>query len=198
MIRIARLRTITRATRKSVHRLAFIRLGFAGGVPARQSASTPEKTTRVATRAYASTANSGGDSEIRNFAGAPRYVGQDRPISPHVTIYRFALPAITSIMHRVTGTSLALGMIAVAIPTIFNPGFPLAVIGFIKAHAFLHVLTKLLVSWPLVYHTINGLRHMYWDFSSRGLESVEQADKSSRFVLYSSTILAILLSFIAF
>lgn len=47
-------------------------------------------------------------SQGYNSFGAPKHRPQ-LPISPHVTIYRFPLPAITSIVHRITGTCLALG-----------------------------------------------------------------------------------------
>lgn len=35
---------------------------------------------------------------------------KNRPISPHVSIYKFPLPAISSITHRITGVSLTAGI----------------------------------------------------------------------------------------
>ena len=46
---------------------------------------------------------------IYNAFGAPRPSNVEKPISPHTTIYKFPLPAITSIITRFTGVGLSLG-----------------------------------------------------------------------------------------
>ena len=39
----------------------------------------------------------------------------NRPMSPHLTIYKFPLPAMLSVMHRGTGIALSLGISGAAI-----------------------------------------------------------------------------------
>lgn len=46
---------------------------------------------------------------VYNAFGAPTASNAVRPISPHTTIYKFPLPAITSIINRFTGVGLSLG-----------------------------------------------------------------------------------------
>jgi len=92
-------------------------------------------------------------------------------MSPHITIYSFPLPAIMSITNRVTG-GLWSGVIAAAgIGALMYPGDSAAFLSMIKAldiPIWILVPAKCALVWPLVYHTINGIRHLVWDFS-RGL-----------------------------
>lgn len=74
----------------------FIRkiVGITRSVNANATHARPSSVaaTTMTTRNYA--------ASNRNFAGSPRLLNDERPVSPHVSIYRFALPAITSITHR--------------------------------------------------------------------------------------------------
>jgi succinate dehydrogenase / fumarate reductase cytochrome b subunit len=88
----------------------------------------------------------------------------DRPLSPHVTIYRWPITAIMSILHRATGVGLALGAV-------------LGVWWFLAAATdpeYFALVDGLLTSWigglilvlslaALWYHFCNGIRHLFWD-----------------------------------
>ena len=87
-----------------------------------------------------------------------------RPLSPHLQVYRPQLTSIMSIMHRASGAVLATGSLLVALwlvalaagTAVFNP----------VADAMQHPLGQLVVlgySLALVYHGLNGIRHLIWD-----------------------------------
>lgn len=89
---------------------------------------------------------------------------ENRPLSPHLQVYRPQLTSVLSILHRGTGIALAAGtlmlvwwLIAAATgPTAFND-----VQGFIGSF----VGRLLLFGWTfaLFYHLCNGIRHLVWD-----------------------------------
>ncbi|MFH1159068.1 MAG: succinate dehydrogenase, cytochrome b556 subunit [Pseudomonadota bacterium] len=88
----------------------------------------------------------------------------DRPLSPHVEIYRWPFPAILSISHRATGAGLAMGAILVT-AWLFA-----ALSGddaFALAQSFRDSIIGrlMLFGWlfAFVYHLLNGVRHMRWD-----------------------------------
>lgn len=87
-----------------------------------------------------------------------------RPISPHLQIYRQPLTAVTSILHRITGIFLALGVVplvgwlvaAAAGPAWFDCAQQVA--GSIIGRTLLFLWTG-----AFFYHLLNGLRHLAWD-----------------------------------
>ena len=98
-----------------------------------------------------------------------------RPMSPHITIYSFPLPAIMSITTRVTGGVWS-GVIAGAgVGALVYPGDSAAMLAAVKALEIpipLLVTLKFALLWPFVYHTLSGVRHLVWDYS-RGLHLPE-------------------------
>ena len=91
-------------------------------------------------------------------------MAKPRPLSPHLQVYRPQLTSIMSIMHRASGAVLATGSLLVALwlvalaagSAVFNP----------VADAMQHPLGQLVVfgySLALVYHGLNGIRHLMWD-----------------------------------
>ena len=87
-----------------------------------------------------------------------------RPLSPHLQVYRLPLPAIMSIMHRISGAVLATGSVLLALWLVMLAA---GADWFAVAAAVLaHPLGKLVLfgySLALVYHGLNGVRHMMWD-----------------------------------
>jgi succinate dehydrogenase / fumarate reductase, cytochrome b subunit len=94
----------------------------------------------------------------------------DRPLSPHLTIYRFMYTMALSILHRITGVWLALGLCALlywlmsAAAGEAEYARALALLGSIPGRI-------LLLLWlaAFCYHFFNGLRHLAWD-AGLGLE----------------------------
>jgi succinate dehydrogenase / fumarate reductase cytochrome b subunit len=89
---------------------------------------------------------------------------QQRPLSPHLTIYSRQLTSVMSILHRATGVALAIGAFGLV-------AWLLAVAGeggsFIRFQSALGspigaiALAAFVVA--LVYHFLNGIRHLLWD-----------------------------------
>ncbi len=114
-----------------------------------------------------------------------------RPLSPHLSIYRWPITMTTSILHRATGLGLSVGFIVLA-------GWLLdAAVGAETYTAMLSYLDTtvgrvLLVGWSFAFffHLSNGVRHLVWD-SGRGFEK-SQANASSWFVLILTVVLTAL------
>uniref|UniRef100_A0A8D3CK34 Succinate dehydrogenase cytochrome b560 subunit, mitochondrial n=1 Tax=Scophthalmus maximus TaxID=52904 RepID=A0A8D3CK34_SCOMX len=90
----------------------------------------------------------------------------NRPMSPHVTIYKWSVPMVMSITHRGTGVGLSGAISAFALAAMVLPGgFPgyLDLIHSLSVGPFLIGLAKFGISFPVSYHTLNGIRHLYWD-----------------------------------
>jgi succinate dehydrogenase cytochrome b subunit len=87
-----------------------------------------------------------------------------RPLSPHLQIYRWQLTSVLSILHRGTGLALAAGTLLLGWWLIAAATGPAA---FEVAQAFIGSwLGRLLLlgwSWALFYHLANGIRHLAWD-----------------------------------
>jgi len=93
-----------------------------------------------------------------------RPVAHTRPLSPHMTIYRWPVTMMTSITHRVTGTGLSIGAVVLAWWLVCISNGPE---GWQSFHAIWDTPLGLLVmfglTWSLVYHFLNGVRHLAWD-----------------------------------
>lgn len=87
-----------------------------------------------------------------------------RPLSPHMQVYRWTFTMALSILHRITGFGLALGaplMVWWLIALLKGDE------AFQQFHDFTHsLLGQLMLScwlFGLIYHSLNGIRHMVWD-----------------------------------
>ncbi len=87
-----------------------------------------------------------------------------RPRSPHWQIYRWPVTMGTSILHRITGFGLALGSILLAwwlVSAALGPG-PFATFQAL-AYNWFGRLILFGFTLALVYHALNGIRHLFWD-----------------------------------
>jgi succinate dehydrogenase cytochrome b subunit len=87
-----------------------------------------------------------------------------RPLSPHLSVYRWQIQMMTSIVHRATGIALSVGLLLVASELIALASGPDA---FAQVVAFCTsgFGTFLLVgwTWSLAFHFLNGIRHLWQD-----------------------------------
>jgi succinate dehydrogenase / fumarate reductase cytochrome b subunit len=88
----------------------------------------------------------------------------NRPLSPHLQVYRPQLTSMLSIIHRLTGVALAVGAL------LFTYWLTAAAYGpeaYDRAQAFMGSWfgNLILFGWTfaLFYHLCNGIRHMAWD-----------------------------------
>ncbi|HKF60109.1 MAG TPA: succinate dehydrogenase, cytochrome b556 subunit [Dongiaceae bacterium] len=88
----------------------------------------------------------------------------NRPISPHLQVYRPQLTSVLSILHRITGVALAVGTILLVYWLIAAASGPEA---FASAEALVGSWLGriLLFGWTfaLYFHLTNGIRHLFWD-----------------------------------
>jgi succinate dehydrogenase / fumarate reductase cytochrome b subunit len=95
---------------------------------------------------------------------------RERPLSPHLQIYRPQITSILSILHRITGAALAVGTLLLVYWLAAAAGGPDAydaaqsVIGSVIGQLLLFGWT-----WALFFHLVNGIRHLLWD-AGKGFE----------------------------
>lgn len=115
----------------------------------------------------------------------------NRPLSPHLQVYRLPLAAVTSILTRITGHGLVVGLLMLVWWLVAAVSSPQA---FALADGVLRSWFGFLVMvgsvWALWYHALAGLRHLFYDAGH--LLSIEGARQSSIFILAGATVLTIL------
>lgn len=88
----------------------------------------------------------------------------NRPLSPHMTIYRWPLAAMASILTRVTGNAMLISALLIVWWFLAAASGPEA---FAVADGFLRSWFGDLVMFfsvlGLWYHALAGIRHMIWD-----------------------------------
>lgn len=102
----------------------------------------------------------------------------NRPLSPHLQVYRLPLTALMSITHRITGVGLTIGTLLLAwwvTAAAYGEAQYDQVQGFLGS--WLGLLLLLGFSFALFYHLCNGIRHLFWDFGQYfELEQTRRAD----------------------
>ena len=114
----------------------------------------------------------------------------ERPLSPHLQVYRPEITSVLSILHRGTGLVLSMGLPVLA-------GWLMAVAGgeaaYAEASAWLaSVWARLFyVGWCFCffYHLANGIRHLLWDVGI-GLEPEQYRVSGWTVVLFSLAVTA--------
>jgi succinate dehydrogenase (ubiquinone) cytochrome b560 subunit len=159
-------------------------------------------TTRAATHAMRATTRAIGSRGVPDEYGQPATGGtgflgtpanhrallEKRPMSPDVfdadgswrAHYKFPVVALSSITNRVTGVALTGAMSAGGIIALVGgaEAVPMTMEMF-KANAPLAVVpVKFALSFPFVFHTLGGFRHLVWDATTKGIDN-ESAKTSS-------------------
>jgi succinate dehydrogenase / fumarate reductase cytochrome b subunit len=107
---------------------------------------------------------------------------RERPLSPHLSVYRFQYTMALSILHRITGVWMSLGLVAL-VYWLASAAAGESEYGLASARLGSWWCRVLLFSWLAAwcYHFVNGLRHLAWD-AGFGLERL-QARRSARVVV---------------
>jgi succinate dehydrogenase / fumarate reductase cytochrome b subunit len=114
-----------------------------------------------------------------------------RPLSPHLFVYKMMYTMSLSIMHRITGVAASVGFLAFAWWLMALASGPEAYAGAMRCLS--SPLAKLLLvgfTFSFVYHFCNGIRHLVWD-TGRGLERA-QARRSGALVIFAALGITIL------
>jgi len=112
----------------------------------------------------------------------------NRPLSPHLQIYRPQLTSVLSIAHRGAGVALGVGAAFFAWWLLAAASGPDA---YGIAQAFFGSIVGIVVlagfTFALFYHLCNGIRHLFWD-AGMGLE-LDQAYRSGWTVIAAAVVL---------
>ena len=91
-------------------------------------------------------------------------MGRQRPLSPHLQVYRPQMTSVMSIMHRAAGIVLTTGTLVM---TAWLVSLAMGAESYGMVAAFLaHPLGQFVLfgySAALIYHALNGIRHLVWD-----------------------------------
>ena len=121
----------------------------------------------------------------------------ERPLSPHLQIYRPVMTMMMSIAHRITGAALYFGAILLVAWLLAAAAGPDA---FLRAQTFMGSPIGLLLlfgfTWALLHHALGGIRHLIWD-TGRGMDAPWR-DRLAYGTLIGSVTLTILLWIIIF
>lgn len=112
-------------------------------------------------------------------------IHQNRPLSPHLGIYSWLISNTLSILHRLTGFGLTIGLVPLALwlwgaayePELFD----------CMSQAANSLIGKLFLigwTWAFFYHLANGVRHLNWDMG-RGFALPEMAASGWVVVVFS-------------
>lgn len=115
----------------------------------------------------------------------------NRPLSPHIQIYRPQWTSVTSILTRITGNALIVASLLIVWWLIAAATGPDA---FARADAVVTSwfgdLVLTLSAWALWYHLLAGVRHLIWD-SGRMLD-VAQSERAGQAIVAGSLILTLI------
>jgi succinate dehydrogenase / fumarate reductase, cytochrome b subunit len=116
----------------------------------------------------------------------------ERPLSPHLSVYKFKYTLVTSILNRVAGLALSLGLLMLVYWLVTLAA---------GARAYAHARTILALGvckliylcliGAFVYHLLAGIRHLVWDCGI-GLERAS-ARRSAWLVMALSVLLTLIL-----
>lgn len=114
-------------------------------------------------------------------------MSDNRPMSPHLDIYRWRITMLTSTLHRLSGVVVSFGFFIlicklVSLAAGGEPGFSAS--GML-ANAFWFVWSA-----AVYYHLCNGIRHLVWD-AGHGFD-IPTAEKSAKMVIIGSLVLTVL------
>ena len=117
---------------------------------------------------------------------------KNRPLSPHLQVYKPQMTSMLSILHRMTGMANTVGLIFVAWWLVTS------VMGEEHYDQFIDFITSplgkfMLFGWTfsVIYHMCNGIRHLIWDTGK--LLKIKDATKAGYTVVIVALILTALI-----
>jgi succinate dehydrogenase / fumarate reductase, cytochrome b subunit len=119
---------------------------------------------------------------------------RDRPLSPHLSVYKFKYTLLTSILNRLTGVALTA---SVPLLVYWLAALSLDAANYQTALACLtHPIARVIYAIVLLafcYHTVAGVRHLIWD-TGYGMERA-QSYRSAWWVALGTVVLFAILGY---
>ncbi|WP_376709567.1 succinate dehydrogenase, cytochrome b556 subunit [Pseudochrobactrum lubricantis] len=124
-------------------------------------------------------------------------VKSQRPLSPHLSIYKPAITMTTSIIHRITGGALYFGTVLLAV-WLISAAVSEECFNFVNGlfGSWIGRLVLFGYTWALMQHLAGGIRHFIWDMGA-GLEK-HTASKMAWATVVFSVIATILIWVVAY
>lgn len=124
-------------------------------------------------------------------------MANNRPLSPHLQIYKLSITGLISITHRITGVFLATGLIGIIY---LLSQIKSGMLDYLAMQTLLQTLPARLLLigfvFAFVFHLCHGVRHLIWDtghsFSRENLTRYAQMELNATFVL-TAIVLAVIL-----
>ena len=115
----------------------------------------------------------------------------NRPLSPHMQVYRLPLAAITSIMTRITGHALVAGILLLVwwLVAAVSSGGAFAVADWV-VRSWLGFIILTGSMWALWFHLLAGVRHLLYDAGH--LLGIKESERASQVLIVGSVVLALL------
>ncbi|MGB8275926.1 MAG: succinate dehydrogenase, cytochrome b556 subunit [Alphaproteobacteria bacterium] len=119
----------------------------------------------------------------------------DRPLSPHLQVYRPQLTSVLSILHRATGIVLVLGLVLLVawLMAAAQGPDPFALAQEL-AGGWFGRLVLFGFTFCLFYHLANGIRHLAWD---AGLGFALETAYATGWTVVSAAVVLTLLAWVA-
>ncbi|SNR25320.1 succinate dehydrogenase, cytochrome b556 subunit [Paracoccus sediminis] len=115
----------------------------------------------------------------------------NRPLSPHLQVYRLPVAAVASILTRITGHALVAGIVLLVwwlVAAVSGPRAFAAADWVVRSWIGFVVLTG--SAWALWFHTLSGIRHLFYD-AGVGL-MVDEARNASWAIIIGSVVLTLI------
>jgi succinate dehydrogenase / fumarate reductase cytochrome b subunit len=115
----------------------------------------------------------------------------NRPLSPHLQVYRLYHTMLVSGLHRISGFAMTFSAIALVwwfIAAAVSPEYFAFVDGLITS--WIGHLALIATLYALCHHFLNGVRHLFWDTGR--LFDLEEINKSAWVVLLGAPALTVL------
>ena len=121
---------------------------------------------------------------------------KDRPLSPHLQIYKPQITSVLSISHRISGIFLSFGLLAMFV-FVFLLAIGQDYYALWQCFSNSLIGEVILMGWVLAlfFHMFNGIRHLFWDYGL-GL-SLSVSKWSGLFVCFATIIISILIGIIS-
>ena len=122
---------------------------------------------------------------------------RERPLSPHLSVYKFKYTLLSSILNRLTGVLLSLGLLLLVYwlgSLACGPAAYARAVAVLSLPVFRLLYAALLVFF--VYHLCAGVRHLIWD-TAVGMERA-QAYRSSWILFVATVVISLVLGYFLF
>src|ERR1051325_6638728 len=122
---------------------------------------------------------------------------RERPLSPHLSVYKFKYTLLSSILNRLTGIVLSVGLLLLVYwlgSLVCGPAAYTRAVALLGLPLFKLIYAALLVAF--VYHLCAGIRHLIWD-TAVGMERV-QAYRSAWMLAIATLVISLVLGYLLF